>query len=305
VRLAGYLPALLVLAYLVRRQRLGGDVGIRHFPMLWLGFAVAGATSSPFEFPHYLQQIVPAAALVLVSSPLPVERDDLGRIALVVTGLLVVSIVFGQYMTVMRDREQLRPIRYYETFVDHRWGEMDDLEYAYQFDGSAVAVKDIAALIHEDGAGETLFTWSELAWVYEAAGVTNPTKYYASFFGDVIPGAKEEIMDDLLASPPVYVVVSDNTYAPFDELDAFIDARYDLLRAQGDWRLYRLSAAQGALEPVDAEEASRYVQPVSPAHGLPPSHMFQHATRAHVCDAASQSLCLRFGASGTWRAIPT
>jgi 4-amino-4-deoxy-L-arabinose transferase-like glycosyltransferase len=81
VRFAGYVPALLVLAYLVRRQRLGGEVGIAHFPMLWLAFAFAGATSSSFEFPHYLQQAAPAAALVLVSSPLPVERDDLRRIA--------------------------------------------------------------------------------------------------------------------------------------------------------------------------------------------------------------------------------
>jgi hypothetical protein len=148
-------------------------------------------------------------------------------------------------------------VRYYETFASHRWGDMDDLEYAYQFDGSAVAVKDIAAYIEDDGAGDTMFTWSEMAWLYEAAGVTNPTKYYASFFGDVIPGAKEEIMDDLLASPPIYVVVSDNTYAPFNELDAFVEARYELLRAQGDWRLYRLSTAQGALTPAATDEARR------------------------------------------------
>jgi len=250
IRFSGYVPALLVVAYLVRRERLGGDVGVRHLPMVWVAFALAGATSSPFEFPHYLQQMAPAAALLLVAGPLPVERDDLGRIALVVTGLLVVAIVFGQYATEFRERRQLRPVSYYETFVARERGEMSELDYMYQFDGSAVAVKDIAGYIEEDGAGDTLFAWSELAWVYPAAGVTNPARYYASFFGEVIPGAKEDIIDDLRESPPIYVLVSDAAYAPFLELDDFVDGRYDLLRAQGDWRLYRLSTASGALTPL-------------------------------------------------------
>jgi hypothetical protein len=257
VRVSGYLPALLVVAYLERRQRLGGDVGVRHFPMLWLAFAIAGATSSPFEFPHYLQQAAPAAALLLVSSPLPVERDDLGRIALVVTGLLVVAIVFGQYATVMRERRQLHPLRYYETFVSRERGDVSELDYMYEFDGSAVAVKDIAGYIREDGAGDTLFAWSELAWVYPAAGVTNPARYYASFFGELIPDAKEDIMRDLRASPPTYIVMSDAAYAPFLELEDFVAGRYDLLRAQGDWQLYRLSTANGRLTPQESGAALR------------------------------------------------
>jgi hypothetical protein len=258
IRFSGYVPALLVVAYLVRRERLGGDVGVRHLPLVWVAFALAGATSSPFEFPHYLQQMAPAAALLLVASPLPVERDDLGRIALVVTGLLVVAIVFGQYATEFRERRQLRPVSYYETFVARERGEMSELDYMYQFDGSAVAVKDIAGYIEQDGAGDTLFAWSELAWVYPAAGVTNPARYYASFFGEVIPGAKEDIINDLRESPPTYVLVSDAAYAPFLELDDFVDSRYDLLRAQGDWRLYRLSTASGALTPVAPAGEARH-----------------------------------------------
>jgi hypothetical protein len=226
--------------------------------MVWVAFALAGVTSSPFGFPHYLQQVAPAAALLLVASPLPVERDDLGRIVLVVTGLLVVAIVFGQYATEFRERRQLRPVSYYETFVARERGEISELDYMYQFDGSAVAVKDIAGYIEQDGAGDTLFAWSELAWVYPAAGVTNPARYYASFFGEVIPGAKEDIINDLRESPPTYVLVSDAAYAPFLELDDFVDGRYDLLRAQGDWRLYRLSTASGALTPVAPAGEARH-----------------------------------------------
>jgi hypothetical protein len=53
-------------------------------------------------------------------------------------------------------------------------------------------------------------------------------------------------MRDLEATPPAYIVVSDDTYAPFAELDRFIEARYELTRAQGDWRLYRLADAAQA-----------------------------------------------------------
>lgn len=257
VRFAGYLPVLLIVAYLVRRQRLGGDVGPRHLPMLWAAFALAGATSSPFAFPHYLQQIAPAAALLLVSSPLPVERDDLGRIALVVTGLLAAAVIFGQFATEFQDREQLRPARYYETYLSRERGQMSELDYMYRFDGSAVAVKDIAGYVREDAAGTTLFAWSELAWVYPASGTTNPARYYASFFGEMIPGAKEDIMRDLRAEPPTYVLVSDAAYAPFPELERFVAGRYDLLRAQGDWRLYRLSSAIGKLAPQADAQARR------------------------------------------------
>lgn len=254
VRLSGYLPALIIAAYLVRRQRLGGDVTVRHLPMLWVAFAFAGATSSSFEFPHYLQQAAPAAALLIVSKPLPVEQDDLGRIALVVTGLLLVSIVFGQYSFAFESRKQLQPVRYYRTFVSHQWGEMSDLDYLYAFDGKAVAVKDIAEYIEEDGAGDTLFAWAELPWLFPASETQNPTRYYTSFLGEVIPGAKEEILEDLESEPPAYVVISEDTFAPFLELDDFVASRYQLLRAQGDWRLYRLSSATGRLTPqVDGE----------------------------------------------------
>jgi hypothetical protein len=124
---------------------------------------------------------------------------------------------------------------------------MSDLDYEYKFDGKAVAVQDIVAYIKADGAGTSLYTWSELPWVYAAGGFTNPSRYYTSFLGEVVPGAKQEILRDLDAHPPAYVLVSDDTFAPFDELSPFLAGRYELARAQGDWHLYRLIAARPRL----------------------------------------------------------
>ncbi len=244
-RFAGFLPSLLAVAWLVRRRQLGRPVRLSMFPMLWLGFAIAGATSSSFAFPHYLQQAMPALALVLVADPLGQEAEDVGKIALAVGAVLVVAVVFGQFAFAYEERTQLDPIDYYRTFVQHEYGTMSDDDYVLNFDGKVFTVRDIAAEIERDGAGTTLFSWSELPWLYADAGMTNPTRYYTSFLGDVIPGAKEEILHDLDAHPPAYIVISDEAYAPFEELDAFVAARYVLVTEVNDSRLYRRGRLPG------------------------------------------------------------
>lgn len=74
-------------------------------------------------------------------------------------------------------------------------------------------------------------------------GLTNPTRYYTSFLGEVIPGAKAEILRALDRNPPAYVVMSDDTYAPFDELWTWLRARYTLVEQHNDWWVYRRDAA--------------------------------------------------------------
>ena len=56
---------------------------------------------------------------------------------------------------------------------------------------------------------------------------------------------------DLKDDPPIYIVIQGDSYAPFGELDRFIAPRYVLLRHEGDWRLFRLSTASGALSPIE------------------------------------------------------
>ena len=257
-RFAGLLPALLACAWLARRRQLGREVRLTMFPILWLGFTVAGATSSSFPFPHYLQQAMPALALVLVADPLAQEREHVGKIALAVGAVLVAAVVFGQFAFEYRTRTQLDPVDYYRTFIQHRYGGMDDDDYVFHFDGTVFTIRDITASIKRDGAGTTIFTWGELPWLYADANVTNPARYYTSFLGEFIPGAKADILRDLNAHPPVYVVVSDEANAPFEELDAFVAARYVLIDAQDDdWRLYRLNTAAGSLTPQPARELPR------------------------------------------------
>ncbi len=256
VRAIGFLPAVLTTAWLLRRRDMGEPVTLRQFPMLWLSFAIAGAMSSAFPFPHYLQQAAPAFAAAVVSAPLVMDRDGLSRAFVGVTCVLMLAAVAGQFSDAYRERKQLRPVAYYDAFLDRRMGRMSELDYEYRFDGASVAVNDIVALMKQDNAGTSLYTWGELPWIYAAGGYTNPTRYYTSFLGEIVPGAKPEIIRDLDAHPPVYVLVSDDSYAPFLELDEFLRGRYALLHQENDWRLYRLTTAAGELTPDNPANAT-------------------------------------------------
>lgn len=239
VRFIGYLPAIVAVAWLVRRKQAHGQVELQALPVLWLGFALAGATSSSFAFPHYLQQAAPAAVLALVSMPWRWERDERARLLLAVGALLSAAVVFGQFSGAFEGRRQLDPVDYYRTFVSHQYGTMSDQDYDYFFDGKVITINDIVAAIHKDGGGDTVYTWAELPWIYAAGDFTNPTRYYTSFLGEVIPGAKEEILRDLEKRPPAYIVMSDDTFAPFDELWSWLRSRYSLVEQHNDWWVYR------------------------------------------------------------------
>ena len=110
-------------------------------------------------------------------------------------------------------------------------------------------MNDIVGYIDRDGAGSSVYTWSELPWIYPAGGYRNPARYYTSFLGEFIPGAKPQILRDLNRDPPDYVVVSSSSYSPFEGLQRFLSERYTLLHVQGDWSVYRLATASGAMQP--------------------------------------------------------
>ena len=92
------------------------------FPWLCLGFAIAGATSSSFPFPHYLHGGVSTRssssptrlarnAMTLARSRSPSAGARRGR-------------VWPVFAFAYKDRPQLDPLDYYRTFVQHRYGTM-------------------------------------------------------------------------------------------------------------------------------------------------------------------------------------
>jgi 4-amino-4-deoxy-L-arabinose transferase-like glycosyltransferase len=254
-RLGEMLPPLIVVFWLVRAQRGGDSVTLKRFPVLWLSFASAGATASSFAFPHYLLQGVPALALTAAAVPVPRAPDrELGaRLMLGAATLPAVLVLHAQFWPVLRERTEAgAELRwYYATFLTGRQ------EYDAKFDGSVPVLAEITQTIKADGAGTTAYAWSDQAWLYAQADLANPTRYFTSYLATKIPGARPEILRDLADDPPVYIVMSDDAYAPFPELDAFVAGRYSLIRARGEWRLYRLATAQGKLPAIEPQVRSR------------------------------------------------
>lgn len=250
-RVLGLVPAGLVSWWLVNRKRDGLAVDMRHLPPLWLAFAFAGATSSSLEFPHYLQQAAPAFALTVAAAPILLPRDPHDRLLVVAASLCMAGALLLQFGEAMYERRQVHPLPYYRNYIAYTFGDRDHQMYERFFDGKAESVRDIEAAIREDDAGTTLYTWSELPWVYAVGTYDNPTPFYTSFLGELVPGAKEDVLADLERDPPAYIVLSDTTYAPFDGLEQWMTGRYVLTREQGDWRLYRLGTLAGKLPTID------------------------------------------------------
>ncbi len=262
-RLGEILPPLIAVAWLVRTQRRGDAAPLRRFPVLWLSFAVASVTASSFAFPHYLLQGVPPLALTAAAIPISgsPRRNVDTRLMLAASVLIATLVLHAQFWSTVRDRAQLST-EYYETFLSRESGSTSRQQYEANFDGSVRVLAEITKTVNTDGAGTTAYAWSDQPWLYAQANLTNSTRYFTSYLGTEVRGARSEILRSLSDDPPVYIVISDDAYAPFPELDALVASRYSLIRAQDGWRLYRLSTADGELPTIE---------PSDPAASTPPS----------------------------------
>jgi len=206
-------------------------------PLIWLGFAVVGAFSSPFDYPHYLVQAAAPFAIVVGGLRLPTPSHPA---ALAWAVVVAITLVLGidRYAVVIRDRTQTDPLWYYAGFVSRQRGELEGDEFDARFDGTTIAIRDILAAVERDGGGETFYVWGELPWLYAAGSFSNPTRYPTAYLGTWVPGARDEIMRDLIADEPVYLVIS-RSAPQFPALEELARVTYQVLAAQGDWQLYR------------------------------------------------------------------
>lgn len=228
-------PAMVAALYVVR---LRGKAAFDTLPVVWLGFALAGALSGPFAFPHYLIQVVPPLALVFAGlrRPAAMSLQALAPWGFAAGTFIAALTVYG---SVIAHRTQTHPYWYYDGYAMRLRGTLTEQQLDHRFDGSTAAISDIVAAIERDGGGQTMFAWTEMPWVYAATGMRNPTAYSTGWLGTWVPGAREEILADLESDPPDYLVVSQE--APeFGELQVFAAQRYERVEAQNDWAVFRL-----------------------------------------------------------------
>jgi len=239
-----FLPAATLTLLLGLQRVRGTKPGLQSLGPLWLAFSFAGAASSGFGFPHYLQQMAPPLALTMATLPRPsLSVRSAGRAALA-CAVVVVALAVGyrQFEATFAERPQNRPFRYYTDALARVRGTLSEEDYVLQFDGTALTTERIATAIRDDrpSDGARLFAWSEIPWVYALSGVPNASRYYTGYLILDMPGARTELLESLAAAPPTYLVLVDGPYDPIRELNALADRDYELLEAGGDWRLFRL-----------------------------------------------------------------
>jgi 4-amino-4-deoxy-L-arabinose transferase-like glycosyltransferase len=233
-RAVNYLPALIAVPYaLLIKDR---SRAVAALPAVWLGFAFAGALSSPFAFPHYLIQVAPPFALVVAGIELP--KRSVGAVGPILVVALAIALGVHTFGQVIRDRTQTHPRWYYEGFASRVRGDVTPRQYGDRFDGSVITIRDVLAAIDKDGGGESLFAWAHLPWLYAAGDFSSPSRYSTDWLGTWVPNARQEIAGDVSAHPPDYLVISQNV-PEFPAMQDLADRRYTLVAHQGDWWLYR------------------------------------------------------------------
>lgn len=236
--IAGYVPAVVALAYAAVQRK---TFDPRAFPAIWFALAVAGAASSPYAFPHYLVQAAVPFALIVAAVPVPRQRVGAGAFARTALALGTAAAAIAVFGPEIRERQQASPRWYYDTALEYARGDISRAQYERRMDGTAIAVHDITDAVEADARGDTLFQWGDFAWLYSATGMQNPTPYATPWLVEWVPGAREEVIGDLQDDPPAYIVISSSVDA-FPALEWLAARDYDVIRAQGDWRLYGLRA---------------------------------------------------------------
>lgn len=204
---------------------------------MWLGFSFLGVTAGSFNWTHYLLQAVPAASIFAASIRTPTLRPNASWLPALVL-IAIVPVAHHLFLGAILDNQHTDAKWYYETYVDRVQGDLNDDEYAWKLNWRTDVVDDAVQAIRRDGRGTTLFSWSEFPWTYVQADVSNPTRYFTSFYGTKMPNAHQEILDDLAKRPPAFILFMSDDYSPFPGLEAFVAEHYEPIDSGGNWQLY-------------------------------------------------------------------
>lgn len=208
--------------------------------LTWFIFSLMGALFSGRDWNHYFVQVFPSASILIALIVLLAKRFVLSkRFAIKLAGLAVLATLVcatGLFITNMTTHS---PYHYYENFFLLVTGKRSRTDYNWHVNWEVPTQYRVVEYLNNHlQPDETFFNYSNHAWVYALTHRYPPTKYVVMYHLTAIPGARDELMDKLLASPPKYIVMFEDK-DDFDELFEFVTEKYTLEFETDHAEIYR------------------------------------------------------------------
>lgn len=194
------------------------------FGVIWFWLALVAATLSNRPYPHYFLQVIPPLALLLsiAVADLTTKQHLLRKITSSLA-FLVTSSVFILVLLLL-DVGLYNTQQYYSRYAQLTTGRISPQEYRESFNHLMRDNYKVAEIMQVSGYQE-LFIWGTNPMLYALTNTYPPGRFTVSFHIKDFD-AYEETIDDVLASPPKFVVTMHDESTPLPDLEAFLQQNY-------------------------------------------------------------------------------
>jgi hypothetical protein len=127
---------------------------------------------------------------------------------------------------------------YYQNFYQFTFRQKSQQAYFQYFDRQTEDIYQTAAFIKSHSLSqEKIFIWGTRPSIYVLAKRLPATRYIVSYHIIDFNGY-EETMENLMASPPHWLIDTQDEKQPFPQLKEFIETNYILFRQIGNFKIY-------------------------------------------------------------------
>lgn len=192
--------------------------------VLWLGFAMAGATMGGFAYAHYMIQGYPA--LVLGLGNLVPGRPQLRVVLPVACLALLIAFALYRYTGVLAPLSDPHRIGRYYRDLAAALLEGDADRFYDTFGAGWWRTRDLTRALRQAGAqGQPVLLWGNHAWVYPLADIRPVGRFVMASHVSGDPDREGEVSAAVQRVAPAYIVLEEGVQT-FPALDILVLQRY-------------------------------------------------------------------------------
>jgi hypothetical protein len=212
--------------------------------LLWFFFTLYGALLSARAYNHYFIPVLTPTALLIATTSHRL-RSDLQKIAVAALTILpFVGFLLLQSpyrIETFRQRIIGEQLDFYKLRLGHMSGKVPRRDFENHFTPKPWRLRELKSYLDENVAqDESVYLWGNSPWAPYILK-RRPAQRYLMWFHVLGVGDREqEVLRDLLASPPDVIVVEEpNSRPPFEKLQRLIDTNYQFKTNVADYEVYK------------------------------------------------------------------